>query len=579
MQDCDTFEILEDRLNHLGDSLNKLFSQLVDQIDQVHLQKAANYLKYVMSGYERENDHENSVLHVAFGFKGDLGSKLEDFLDTQEYDPRDLEVCQEKLDDLTAVLATQTAGLLDVDQKWQNIYENDADLLLRAFDFEQANPFDVLPSSLDRLCLYYHELKPIRFIHRSAIEFLRDSKKGCPLIQNASMTDDEILKVSLKAHKGVANAKFHQGRHLKDVDHAPFSLAPILIQLPLDRELRNVLTLLSKLDSKSNGYPRFNSTDDWLKAQCSRLPKDLGIIRPGQHFSRACGSDFSNAQCLVYCALELELYDWPVWKAHNEGACRSAYVDTLLHTLKFPGREVGLLCKAIFDLLGIDGNPNQVYSKTMRRRHPPISQQTLWGLCLSGVVCNLGLRKPEERTTAKKSLLSLMAAFLARGADPNAHAEIVIEISRYRSGSGLELEWIIRCQVSTLWLLKNGFSEFSSTRLLETELASTNAQATANVREVCRSGPGKDRRSLRLLPHEQIELILLASCLGQTSSVEESIENMHSARCEVFRNRGLELPNSPAYDESQYSWRAMHIKDTWEQVDKQLLELLPSLHR
>ena len=112
----DPLEVLERRLDHLDDSLDGIFAQLLERVPAVHLRTAARYLLFEKA-WSSSRDAELTILDFAFACDTKLSSDLDQLISIDEHTAlhRQLvDCCIKKIQHLPSWLRTRTAGLLDV---------------------------------------------------------------------------------------------------------------------------------------------------------------------------------------------------------------------------------------------------------------------------------------------------------------------------------------------------------------------------------------------------------------------------------------------------------------------------------
>ena len=116
----DSLDVLTQRLENLQNTLDGIFGQLLQGLDEVHRRSAANYLQFEnhwYSGAPGTTELDLTVLDVAFACEPDLSKHIRDLvlseqegLATQDAVDR----CKQRLHDFATSLHARCAGLLDV---------------------------------------------------------------------------------------------------------------------------------------------------------------------------------------------------------------------------------------------------------------------------------------------------------------------------------------------------------------------------------------------------------------------------------------------------------------------------------
>ncbi|KAI9686097.1 MAG: hypothetical protein M1822_004081 [Bathelium mastoideum] len=116
----DSLSTLERRLDHLDNTLEGLFEQLLRRIHLVHRSSAANYIKFelIWNSPELGFDDELTIMDVTFACDVELGSDLQELAVMDQNQVIVLrqaaDRCAQKLHAFAVALCTQCAGLLDV---------------------------------------------------------------------------------------------------------------------------------------------------------------------------------------------------------------------------------------------------------------------------------------------------------------------------------------------------------------------------------------------------------------------------------------------------------------------------------
>ena len=111
-------KMLRKRLGRLNSSLDGVFQDLLDDLDDDHKSSAANYLLFERTWYQRFGGSTDlSVLDLAVGCRPDLKSKIQNLKSSEEQGATlqsAVKTCVQEIDDFAASLEAQCAGLLDM---------------------------------------------------------------------------------------------------------------------------------------------------------------------------------------------------------------------------------------------------------------------------------------------------------------------------------------------------------------------------------------------------------------------------------------------------------------------------------
>ncbi|KAI9669995.1 MAG: hypothetical protein M1831_007031 [Alyxoria varia] len=177
----DTIDMLFERLRVASRGLDELFSQLLGRIESYHYQDSAWYLTCLLAA--RHND-ENLNLLDFFLLKhtdSDILALLYDREDTDVTTLQASKALQQEFETLKTHLQARCAGLLTVEEDPCDIGIDN----LQCTGCWQSNS-QTLPTS--GLFSHYFNHSTVRIVHRSALDFLRESDRADAFLKTSGTT-------------------------------------------------------------------------------------------------------------------------------------------------------------------------------------------------------------------------------------------------------------------------------------------------------------------------------------------------------------------------------------------------------
>ncbi|KAI9669876.1 MAG: hypothetical protein M1831_006911 [Alyxoria varia] len=159
----DELKQLEERLDRMNSNLERLFGQMVDAIEEIHLPQAAKLLNYTL------NKH-CSLFEVACSIGWVRSTINFESPGSRTLTQKDAQKTQQTFQDLTAVCLTQCAGLLDIE--------------------DECNEQPLSPVHL-------------RLVHRSAYDFLRENEKARKLLEADMGSESDISGQRVLGQRGL----------------------------------------------------------------------------------------------------------------------------------------------------------------------------------------------------------------------------------------------------------------------------------------------------------------------------------------------------------------------------------------
>ena len=185
----DSLDMLEQRLQRLNNSLDGLFTQLVERIHPIHKINAAKCLQYVSHRVsENLSPQRTSVLHVAFALQEEFCSNMKVLFHSDTLSEDRIDLCKETLENLEISTVSQTAGLLEVQTHRDTPNLSDGQVCEGTLPCKPlaATKMEYSEAQLSALCYHYNHHTSIGFIHRTAFEFLQENNVARELMSHAA---------------------------------------------------------------------------------------------------------------------------------------------------------------------------------------------------------------------------------------------------------------------------------------------------------------------------------------------------------------------------------------------------------
>ena len=204
----DPLEVLQNRLHHLGGSLEDIFWDQVQAIDVVHRHQAATHLDFVKTWVTREEGILR-VPHVAFCLYPELVELMELAIENELEFNGVVSTFSQKVEQLTSALMWQSAGLLDIKvnkcvtpHQELNLFKNVCNHKMRCTDTTKS-------TALSRIFSHYYFHTSIDFIHRSVIEFLWSDQRAKEFMSQSRFMHDNMDQIVFQGRRAVTHMHLH----------------------------------------------------------------------------------------------------------------------------------------------------------------------------------------------------------------------------------------------------------------------------------------------------------------------------------------------------------------------------------
>ena len=195
----DSMVLLRERLRLLNGSLEGLFLQLLKRIHPVHQRAAANCLLYVSERVRKDLSPERvSILHTAIAVDEELSRAFDDILEGESFNSGEYRQCVQKLTSMEVSLVVQSASLLEVSSIREKCEGNTYTELC---NWGPKSENDTFRRCLAPRSFHFNHHRCLRFVHRSAFDFLRENDDARAFMSKATISADNMNeRVQLAFH-------------------------------------------------------------------------------------------------------------------------------------------------------------------------------------------------------------------------------------------------------------------------------------------------------------------------------------------------------------------------------------------
>lgn len=317
----DSIPMLQERLKQLNNSLEGLFTQMIQKIHPTHRALAAEYVKLLLRWNEMPISRgvypcrgDLTLFHVAFALHPEVCQKMHDLMTTGSLEERGSTQCLALIEDIKLQVVARTGGLLDIFEQKHGLNDDGTHKELPCVSVHGKESHSSIRHFVDT-CYHLHHYTSVQLIHRSVLDFLSGNESGLRLMSESAISTDDLDDVILRACQGTARSIlfiFYEARYWRRLDMHPRE-APVF-QERLVCDLRATLSILwvkfraSDLKSCISSYHEINS---WYSQSCRKIFPAMEAEAVQDSTSYLEVTDLTSFNhCLLIHVFKIEALSW-----------------------------------------------------------------------------------------------------------------------------------------------------------------------------------------------------------------------------------------------------------------------------